>query len=286
MSKKLKINIFKYKDYREFLKDWYDFKKENLPQFSFRYFSNKAGFKTSNFMMLVMNGKRNLTEDSLKKFLVGLGLNKQESDFFKNLVFYNQAKDHDTKDFYYQKLIRSQKYKKLAPIEKSKYKYYSNWYHPVIREIICSPDFDGRFEWIAARINPKITVGQVEQSIKLLEELKFIEKVGPGKWKQKGTVLSTGPELTSLMVHNYHKVILELTRQMLDHLPAKERDVSTMTLGIKKHHFSELKTKIADFRKEILSMVADEDEPDEVVQVNFQLFPVTVQNKKNDGREK
>ncbi len=45
--------------------------------FSYRVFSRLAGFKSSNIFKLVMDGDRNLTEESLKKFILGLSLTGQ-----------------------------------------------------------------------------------------------------------------------------------------------------------------------------------------------------------------
>ena len=88
--------------------------------------------------------------------------------------------------------------------------------------------------------------------------------------------MSTGPELTSLVVHNYHKKILELTHHVMDSLSMRERDVSTLTLGVKKERIPEFKKRLREFRKELLELASTDDEPEEVVQLNLQFFPVTV----------
>jgi uncharacterized protein (TIGR02147 family) len=270
-----KINVFAYSDYRSFVKDWYLVSKEHRSSFSFRNFSKKAGFKTSNFMLLVMQGKRNLTEDSLKKFSVGLSLNKQEQEFFRNLVFFNQAKTHDDKTHYYQKLLQSKKFKEVRPIEKQHYEYYSKWYHPVIRELLVSKDFDGTPEWLSRRLSPSITPAQASKSIALLESLGFIKKNGANKWQQTSSIVTTGPELTSTIVHNYHKSLLDLSKDVMDKISMQDRDTSAMTLGVKRERLPEIKSKIREFRQEILKMVAGDTEPDEVAQLHIQFFPVT-----------
>ncbi|MBI2083488.1 MAG: TIGR02147 family protein [Deltaproteobacteria bacterium] len=269
------VSVFEYRDYRVFLRDWYKAAKEARGSFSFRAFAKKAGFQTSNFLMLVIQGKRNLTEESLKKFIVGLGLNKQEQEFFRNLVFFNQAKTHHDKNFYYQKLLQSKKLNQLKPIEKEEYEYYSTWYHPVIRELVISKDFDGTPEWIAKKIFPSVAPAHVLKSIELLEKMEFIRKNGDGRWEQVSTLVSTGPELTSVVVHNYHKSLLDLSKEVMDQLSLQYRDVSSLTLGVKRERLGELRTKIREFRQEILKLASADVEPEEVVLLNMQLFPVT-----------
>ena len=69
------INLFRYDDYRKFLKDWYNNAKASRGSFSFRTFSKRAGFKSTNIFKLVMDGDRNLTEESLPNFIKGYIIN-------------------------------------------------------------------------------------------------------------------------------------------------------------------------------------------------------------------
>ena len=268
------INLFSYLDYRQFLRDWYLAAKKSRGSFSFRTFSKKAGFHSPNFFKLVMDGDRNLTEKSLSHFVTGLGLNKQEEEFFRNLVFFNQAKIHEQKDHYYQKLIQSRKFGQLKPIEKDQYDFYSTWYHPVIRELVVSKDFDGTPEWLVDRIHPKITWAQATKSIELLEKLGFIRKSPEGKWAQSTPLVTTGAESSSLVLLNYHQSLLGLTQQLLPEIPPEERDISAVTLGVAASRVPELKQKIQDFRREILEMVSTETEPEKVLSLTIQLLPL------------
>lgn len=276
-----KLSVFDYHDYRVFLRDWFLEAKKGRA-FSHRAFAQRAGFSTSNFLMLVIQGKRNLTEESLKKCVVGLKLNKQEQDFFRNLVFFNQAQNHDDKNFYYQRLLQSKKFSELKPIEKIQYEYYSTWYHPVVRELVTAKDFDGSPEWIAKRLSPSITPTHAAKSVNLLKELGFIKKTADGKWQQTSAIVSTGPQLTSVTVHNYHKVLLSLSHQVMDTLSMDNRDVSSLTLGVAKQRIAEIRNKIREFRQDILKMAAN-DSPEDVVLLNVQFFPVT-QDFKQGGK--
>lgn len=270
-----RVSVFEYRDYRVFLKDWYRTAKQSRGSYSYRTFAKKAGFHSSNFMMLVIQGKRNLTEESLKKFLVGMNLNKQEQEFFRNLVFCNQSETHEDKIFYYQRLVLSKKFSQLKPIERQQYEYYSTWYHPVVRELVVSRGFDGTAEWISKRLSPSVTPAQISKSIELLEALGFIQKTGQNGWRQSSTIISTGPEIESVVVHNYHKSLLDLSKEVMGRLSTKYCDVSALTLGVKKERLSELRAKVREFRQEVLKMVSDDIEPEEVIQLNVQLFPVT-----------
>ena len=243
--------------------------------FSFRAFSKLAGFTSPNFFKLVMDGERNLTEESLNKFMTGLSLNKQEREFFRSMVFFTQAKNNESRDHYYRAMLRSRKLRQLEPIEKEKYEYYSMWYHPVVRELVTASEFDGTAEWLAARLNPPITSVQAEKSVALLERLGFIERTKDNRWKQSNPTVSSGPEPVSHILFNYHLAMLDLAKKSLQHVGAERRDVSALTLGVPASRIPQLKQMIREFRGEVLRLVSQDTNPEEVVQLNIQMFPVT-----------
>jgi uncharacterized protein (TIGR02147 family) len=282
MGKDDKINLFQYLDYREYLRDYYQFHKESRAGFSLRTFSKKAGFGSSNLLKLVMDGERNLTEDSLIKFMKGLGLNKKEQGFFRNLVHFNQAKSHDKKNYYYQKLLQSKHYCDLKPMAKEQHEFYSTWYHAIIRELITSDKYNGDLEKIAKKITPRISFKQIEKSVLLLEKIGFIKKTADNKWKVSDSLVTTGAECASITLLNYHKNILTLTKEQLERIPSDKRDISTLTLGVDKNLLPEIKKRIQNFRKEILELVSDQKNPSDVVLLAMQLMPLT----KNWGDKK
>lgn len=273
MARRSHINIFGYLNYREFLRGWYRLHKMGR-SISLRSFSKRAGFTSSNLLKLVMDGDRNLTKESATQFAVGLGLNKQETAFFRHLVLYNQARSPEQKDLYHKKLVQSKKFSELKPLEKDKYDYYSTWYHAVVRELVTSRDFDGTPEWLTQHIRPEITIAQASKSIGLLERLGFIEKRAGGKWAQSNALVTTGPEATSYTVLGYHQSLLTITQSLLAEVEQEDRDVGALTLGVSREKFSEIKKRVQEFRQEILEMVSTEKDPEVVLSLTTQLLPL------------
>jgi len=267
--------LFDYKDYRKYLGDWYVAAKEVIRGFSFRSFSMKAGFSSPNFLKRVIDGERNLTADSLKKCSLALGHNKQETEFFKLLVLSNQASSPEEKNKYFTLMMRSRKMGELKPMEKNQYEYYSHWYYPVLRELITNRNFDGTHQWLADHIEPPITVAQVEKALKVMEDLGFISVNAQGCYQQDKPLVTTGPEVYSATLMNYHSGLLVLMKDQLTRIPGDKRDVTALTLGIKKARLPLIKQKIQEFRQEILKMVADDVEAEEVVLLAMQLMPVS-----------
>ncbi len=268
------INLYDYNDYRTYLRDWFEAKKKTRASMSYRRFAERAGFKSSNYIMLVIQGKRNLTADTLPKTVKALKLAAQDADFFSNLVAYNQAKTHEEEDRYYNLLLRSKKYQQRQPIRAHQHEYCSAWYHAVIRELITAKDYDGTPEWLMTRLGKRIKLEQVEASLELLEKLELIHRSPSGRWEQSSSVLAPGTAIESVELFNYHKTMMKLLPHLLGAVPAPRRYMGALTLGVTKPRLHQIKKKIEKFRQDILKLVADDTETEEVLQLNIYLFPM------------
>jgi uncharacterized protein (TIGR02147 family) len=268
-------NIFEYHDFRAFLRDMYTFKKEQYQQFSYRSFALKAGFSSPNFLKLVMDGQRNLTNESVAKMAQGFSLKKNEREYLESLVFMNQAQNHDERNHYYQKTISLKNNTVIKHLEKASYEYFSKWYYPVIREIVTFGNGNLSAEQIALLLNPPITAHEAQKAITALVELDLIRKAPSGGWEQCDKTISTGPEVRSLVVANYHRAMLRMATESIERHPADQRDITALTLSISPDRINLLKERIAAFRRELLEVAGEAENPDRVIQINFQLFPVT-----------
>lgn len=267
--------IFDYLDYRAFLKDMFLYRKQQVRHFSYRFFSRKSGFKSPNFLKLVAEGQRNLTRDSIPKIAKGFDLKKQEKDFFEYLVLMNQADSHEDKNRFYRKMMDLKGYRSIRTLEKALYDYFSKWYIPVIREILMFGERRQTAEEVAPLLNPAITPAEARTAIASLLELELIRKDESGKWTPVDRNLTTGPEIRSLVVANFHREMIRLAGESLERHPAKERDITGLVLSVRKDRMNEIKKKTAAFRKELLELASGEEQPDQVVQVNIQVFPLT-----------
>ena len=63
MGKKPKL--FDYLDYKDFLRDYYSYRKEINKRHSLRYFAELSGFQTKHYLSMIINGNKKLT----KKYL-------------------------------------------------------------------------------------------------------------------------------------------------------------------------------------------------------------------------
>ncbi len=268
------INIFEYTNFRDYLKIYLTEAKKRTPGFSHRFLAQKLGLSTPNLILLIIQGRRNLTPTVRFKLSELLKHTKKESQYFEHMVYFMQAKTHDERNAHYAAMLELKHNVKTATLEKQQYEYYNNWYNPVIRELVVAPGFSGDFKALAKNTSPPITQEQARRSIELLLELGLIKKNGK-RYEQIDPLVSTGPIVDSIAVANFHRKTAQLAVESFDRHTRQERTITSCTTTLSEEHFQMLKREIADLRKRALELAVDPDTSNRVYQLNIHLFPVS-----------
>jgi uncharacterized protein (TIGR02147 family) len=267
-------DVLQYTNYRVYLRDYYEFKKKTVPAFSLRFFAEKAGLSSHAHLKLTIDGKRNITKNTVVKLIHGLGLQNQRAAYFESLVFFNQAQTDADKQVYYAQLLKASPRSKLHKMDAAQFRIFREWHHSAILEMVALRDFRPIPDWISKRLGGLVTPAQVTESLKLLVELGLLVKTANG-FRQRDPLITTDDEVQDMMVKMYHLQMLKLSATMLSDLPAKQRDVSALTFSIRREDFPNLKKHLQLMRKELLDFSAKAGEAEDVVQINIQLYPLT-----------
>ena len=267
-------DVLQYTNYRVYLRDYYEFKKKTVPAFSLRFFAEKAGLSSHAHLKLTIDGKRNITKNTVVKLIHGLGLESHRAAYFESLVFFNQAQTDADKQVYYAQLLKASPRSKLHKMDKAQFRIFREWHHSAILEMVALKEFRPIPDWISTRLGGLVTPAQVTESLKLLVELGLLVKTANG-FRQRDPLITTDDEVQDLMVKMYHLQMLKLSATMLSELSAPQRDVSALTFSIKREDFPNLKKHLQLMRKELLDFSAKAGEAEEVVQINIQLYPLT-----------
>jgi hypothetical protein len=99
------ISIYNYLNFREYLRDVFIEHKKASRCFSHRYLSRKLGLSTSNHILLIIQGKRNLTTNVRVKLSTFLGLSKTEDEYFEYMVSFLHAKSLHEKTLHFDKMM-------------------------------------------------------------------------------------------------------------------------------------------------------------------------------------
>lgn len=279
------ISVFNYQNYREYLREYYDEQKCFSKSFSYRSFSKMAGIATSSFLFHVIEGKRNLTKASVMKISTAIGHDRDEADFFENLVFFNQAKTISEKTIYYSRLIENRKTLDIEEVPKDRFEYYRTWYHSVIRELITLIGFRDDYEKLGSSLVPPIRAVEARKSVMLLEKLGFIEKCNDGSYKQTRNLINVKVGTReAFIIEKFQMEMLEVALRAYNCIPVHERMSLSTTITISGETFELFKLRLREMQRQLMEISNLDSKPDTVYQLTVNLFPIS-KNIKNDGSE-
>lgn len=268
------LNVFSYLDARRYLGDYYAFKKARSSGFSYRAFSRKAGIKSPNYLKLVVDGQRNLTPKMAHRFGVACALEGNQLSYFLDLVAFTQAKSTDEKAARYERLIQFREHREIHRMDIASGKYHAKWYIPAIRELAFRADFEPDAASIARRMLPEITEAEAREALEVLQALELLV-LEDGRLRPTDTLVTTGPEVKGLHYRQYHRVMMSRASVALEELDREHRDISSVTVCLGEDGIRRMKERIQAFRRELLQLSASEGDPQQVIQVNVQMFPLT-----------
>jgi uncharacterized protein (TIGR02147 family) len=269
-------DIYGYNDYRAFLQDYFAERKAAGSGFSHQNFARKALIKSKGFLLHVMKKERNLTKPVLLKVARAIGLTPAETEYFEDLVSFDQAKNITDKNFYFAKIASRRSTVRCKNLDDMHYAFFATWYHSVIRELITliSPNTD--IAKIAKFLIPPVSVGQIRESLKLMFSLGLVKKNSSGNYVQSEPFISAGGPVRNMAIVNFQKAMLALASQAWDYFPENELNMNTLTITMSEDLVGVINKEIALFKKKLLALVAnDGKKATRVHHMNISFFPVS-----------
>lgn len=283
MSEAAPVNVFEYLDYRVLLRDLFAHKKRTEYGFSHRAFARRAGLRSTNYLVLVMQGSRNLSADAAARFADGFGMSRREAEYFGALVAFNQEKNAAERARRHERLLRFRDHRDMHKLSEAQAEYHSAWYVPAIRELAARADFRDDPRWIARTLDPRITPAKAKRALSVLCSLGLLARGADGRLRQATPIVTTGAGPLAHHIVSYHRSMLESASRALESVPREEREISALTLCVSHEVMLELKQRIREFRRELLHFAEQQGAPERVVQLNFQLFPLSRRRGESDG---
>lgn len=274
------VDVLQFEDFRLYLKTAVE-DLRSRGQFSYRKFSTHAGFSSPNFLLLLIQGERNLSEDGAEKLGSAFGLRHHRLSFFKDLVKFGQSSTPHERFEFSQSLLKFKAKLNIYFIEDEQTEYFKKWIHVAIRELLLIDPTITEDE-IAKRMKPTVKKSEVQESLQLLQNLKMIF-FKDEKWQVNAKTVSSGSQFVAASAYCYHHQMIELGQKSLERFSKQERYISGSTISLSWDNFKAVQKKISELRSEILALSEIDSNKEEVFQVNFQLFPLTFKKTKKDN---
>jgi uncharacterized protein (TIGR02147 family) len=275
VAQRAPVDVFRFADYRAFLRAFYEQRKRVKRPVSLRGFSRRAGLRSPNYLKLVMDGDRNLTPELALRFAEACGLTGEAIEYFCTLVAFNQARSSPERELHYARLRRFRRYRDTQKLDVAQYAYHAEWFIPAIRELSARRDFVEDPAWIAKTLLPAITASEARKGLAVLLELGLLVRGTDGRLSQAEPLVGTPSGPLGHHVARYHRTMMLLAAESIDRVPREEREIASLTLCIEDSALAELKAELEQFEQQLLQRFGSEPGR-RVVQINFQLFPLTI----------
>lgn len=272
--KKTKLYIYSYMDYRLFINDRLDELKADNAKFSRRYFCSKLGLASTNYLKLIIDGRRNLSDKLLIRMAQVLGLDEEESAFFADLVAYGQAKNTEAKLLALENLRKNKRFIKVHQLALDNFDYFADPVTLTMRELVALRDFREDPEWIAQRMPVKATARQIQESLDKLERLGQIARAEDGSLAVVHRHQSTGSQLGSVTLRSYHLKMLQLAAEAME-LPVDTRHYRGLTMSIPGVAYDKIIEQISLCINRIRAIVDESTDATQVYHLEMALFPLT-----------
>lgn len=273
--------VFDYTNYRDFLRDGYEFLKLKNPAFSENAFVQAAGLgkNSRGYLGLILKEKRNLANKTIIGFSKVLKLSSQESIYFENLVYFNQATTDEDKKFYFERMqasiqgIRSKKFEILE----GQYRFVNNWHYLAIRELVNLSDFEESESYIYKKLKKRVDKKSIMQAIDDLINLGFITRNQKGKLVQSDSIVTFNDTKENFKnTTKLHTKYLEVMKEMMEQEGYENRSAQLLTISCSQEDFESLREEIREFRDHILEKYARSDKSsDLIIQCGLQLGKLT-----------
>ena len=285
-------SISDYMDYRKFLKDFYEFKREStkhaLRPYNYAIFSAAADIKSPNYLKMIIEGKRNLSDDMISKFSKACGMNKAESDEFSLLVLFNQAEEPADRNMALKQLseFRLEQKVKHGEIDRKVFEKIPNWIGWIIYALLDQEGVYFSVQQLKDVLRGKVSENEVQQALnQLLESGDLVKDAETGKIS-KGAAKEVPDEIPPALIRRLQMQLMYLGLESLYQDEANEREFGSLTLSLTEKEFNEIKFKLRQMRKSLHkenTIARMESKGERVYQLNLQLYPVTNATKKTNA---
>ena len=280
--KSSELNIFQYTSFRTYLNAYGEAKKRSNPRWSYGSWAKCLKLSGTASLTMILNGQRNPGPIVAKRLVQYFKFNKKESTYFQDLILLEKSQgDPRLSALIVERLERQSTNTNFIEVDQHQLRVISKWYYYAIREMIHLEDFREDPNWIAQKLNFKVTIPDIKRAIRDLVDLNLLTRNHQGKLICSYGALDTSTDIANEHLKQFHEQMIEKSQKAIREIDVALRSINAQTISINKSHLPRAKELIRKFQDD-LSRLLESSTGDAVYQCNIQLFPLTKVNDKDN----
>jgi len=220
----------------------------------------------------IFSGKRRLTDYYLEKIFVALKLSEEEVALIRNAHYKETYTDPEESSNHEATLLTREHIDQL--ISWKLYAIMSFLETTAYTEIAQGKSASSfHTEEIGKALS--LPTAEAQALLKTMEFARFIEwNDAKKKWLTRLSNTTTGYDIPSQAIQNYHLKILDLAKEKLPKVSVANRDYSSMTMTLDPKDLVRAKKMLRDFRQKFTAKL-EASPRKKVYQLSMQFFPLT-----------
>jgi len=269
------LNIFKHTSYRAFLSEYGEEKKSKHKNWSYGAWARKLNLSATASLTMILNGQRNPGKDITQKFLKYFKFNKKEASYFQDLILLEKVQnDPRLCVLLMEKLERQSPHSNFVKIDDNQLRVISKWYYYALREMIHLENFKEDYDWIAKKLNFKVTASEVKKAIQDLVDLKLLDRNMKGELICSVGAIDTQSDIANEYLKRFHEQMIDHAQSSIRKTDVEYRSINGQTITINTKDLPKAKELISKFQDDLCKLM-EANKGDSIYQCNIQFFPLT-----------
>lgn len=249
--------LFKSKNYKDFLNILFIITKKKNPRLSKRSFAKKIGISHSHLINTLASKKKLTTTMAIKI--------SDKCNFDMSLkIFFTDLVENGPKASYLNSKDTKQNTNSI----------YANWYNPAILSLAGVRDINLTPEKASQILN--IPLNRIEKSFKSLVKESLLKKSKDGFFERTMTISAIN-KIKNKEIERFHLQLLDLIKEKIISIDATKRAVSSLSFAVSEKQFEIMQEKIFNFTYNLVNEAKEnnnQDSADTLFIISAQLIPV------------
>ena len=277
--------LSEHSDFRLYLRDVYEHRRQTegtgLRAYSYSMFSAAADIKSPSYLKLIIEGRRNLSEDMMGRFAHALRLGREETVEFRALARYGQATDPSERNQRLKELsdLRARRDLESGEIDARMWDKVPSWIGWVLYAMADQTGVDFDPKALQRLFRAKASLPDIAESLRKLLEAGDLERDPvTGAVRKPRQQMEAPQDLPAALIRKLQAELIYLGIESLFRDSPKEREFGAITLALTQEEFEHVRLEVRQLRKRLhrdIGVKRQTVKAERVYQLNIQLFPVT-----------
>lgn len=221
---------------------------------TFEQLAKKIGYTSPRLLPMVIHKQRLPSEQLVDKISAALDLSPEERSYLELLRLKEKlATGKASEDQILPALKRqiealADGFSQPNEVDLEKFKQISEWYYPVILQLLGSARSQGTLEWVAYKLGEKVPPAMVQEALSRLVSLGMLEQTNERyRMVDSARSQSTPNDIPSSVIKRHHAQSLQCAIDALYRSPVERREFQSLVLRVTPEQTDEAKQYIRDF---------------------------------------